>query len=43
MIFVGRHEMSFSVSVFETTYFCPRLIQSENASPDRSGHAAADT
>ena len=34
---VGFHVMSFSVSVSETTYFCTRLIQSENGSPELAG------
>jgi hypothetical protein len=39
----GFHVRSFSVSVLDTTYFCTRLIQSVNASPERRGRAAAET
>jgi hypothetical protein len=43
MIVVGFHVMSASVSVSETTYFWTLLIQSEKASPERFGHAPAET
>jgi hypothetical protein len=43
MIVVGCHVISVSDSVSETTHFWTLLIQSENASPDRLGHACADT
>jgi hypothetical protein len=39
----GFHVRSFSVSVLDTTYFCTPLIQFVNASPERRGHAAAET
>jgi hypothetical protein len=39
MMVVGVQVMSDSDSVSETTYFWALLIQSENGSPPRSGHA----
>jgi hypothetical protein len=42
-IVVGCQVRSASVRVSETTYFGAALIQSENGSPLRLGHAAAET
>jgi len=43
MIVVGFHVASFSAIVLDTTYFCTLLIQSVNGSPERLGHASAET